>query len=51
MPPSLSAALAISTLGLSGALWAASPNLSTEIVAEGLSTPGPWLSCRMGATW
>ena len=37
MPPSLSAALAISTLGLSGALWAASPNLSTEIVAEGLS--------------
>ena len=39
MPPSLSAALAISTLGLSGALWAASPNLSTEIVAEGLEHP------------
>ncbi|MCG8985792.1 PQQ-dependent sugar dehydrogenase [Delftia acidovorans] len=40
MPPSLSAAIGISTLGLSGALWAAgSPNLSTEIVAEGLEHP------------
>ena len=40
MPPSLSAAISISTLGLSGALWAAgSPNLSTEIVAEGLEHP------------
>ena len=40
MPPSLSAAIAISTLGLSGALWAAgSPSLSTEIVAEGLEHP------------
>ena len=40
MPPSLSAAIAISTLGLSGALWAAGgPNLSTEIVAEGLEHP------------
>ncbi len=40
MPPSLSAAIAISTLGLSAALWAAgSPNLSTEIVADGLEHP------------
>ena len=40
MPPSLSAAIAISTLGLSGALWAAGgPSLSTEIVAEGLEHP------------
>lgn len=40
MPPSLSAAIGISTLGLSGALWAAgSPNLSTEIVAESLEHP------------
>ncbi|MBB1648588.1 PQQ-dependent sugar dehydrogenase [Delftia sp. UME58] len=40
MPPSLSAAIAISTLGLSAALWAAgSHNLSTEIVADGLEHP------------
>lgn len=39
MSPSRTAALAISSLGLSGALWAAGPALSVQSVAQGLEHP------------
>ncbi|WP_280191075.1 PQQ-dependent sugar dehydrogenase [Delftia sp. PS-11] len=39
MPPFRTAALAISSLGLSGALWAAGPALSVQSVAQGLEHP------------
>ena len=39
MPPFRTAALAISSLGLSGALWAAGPALSVQSVTQGLEHP------------